>query len=1280
MRALVPLLAASFAAGLALGDRCPMLAAPAMALSAAALAGAVSLHRHPRACVAAACVVALAAGAALLGKRVARALPQLRAPAQQAVLEGRVVRSEPLQSALRVELDRVVWVRPKRAGPARVELRFDSREGAPPLGATLRIAVRTRELRAGAANPGESETALGLARRGIGTSARALDPLLVQIVEDPARNPLDWLGIRRLAAIEKMRAQGRGGALLAALSLGDQAGLPERDRRAWAALGIAHVLSVSGLHLALAAAAAYALAARALARNVRVAARFDSRRLALAAAIAAAALYALLAGLATPALRSLAMLACLAAAVALRRPAAPSHALAGAALAVLAIDPAALFAAGAQLSFAATAALVLGRSSARGRIPRALAGTLSSTALATLATAPIAALHFGAAPPLAGAANLIAVPLTAVLGMPLAFVAAACALLAPNATPDAWFALAAWPAEQALDGALALAELAPRVAPHPPHAAALLVSVALAWLGLRTPRLGVRLACAFAAQAVLALAPAPLVHPRSPRFVFLDVGHGDATLVQADDFALLVDAGGASADGFDVGARIVVPALAALGVRRLDALAITHADLDHRGGAPAVLDALPCRELWLPHGAFADRAFTELFARARERGVRIRELGAGSPALERPGVRVAVLWPPRRTRGLGDNDRSLVLRVALGSTHGLFIRRSRSARRDGAGGVGGEPARRRREARASRQPLLDDACAARGRCASAGDRVGAAARPLRLAGSRGARTPGGERHRARLDRAGWRPADRQRAARVRSQLATRRALPRDRAAARPVANQRAGEPAMKLKDAQLWLEACWVDGAPQRAASGATFAVVNPATREPLGAVPQLSPSEVAAAIAAAERALPAWRARPAKERAAILRRWADLMLEHREDLALLMTLEQGKPLSEARGEIAYAASFLEWFGEEAKRAYGETVPSPWPGARIVVVPEPIGVCAVITPWNFPAAMLTRKVGPALAAGCTVVAKPAEATPFSALALAVLSQRAGVPAGVFNVVTGAPAEVGAVLTASPTIRALSFTGSTAVGRLLLAQCAGTVKRVSLELGGNAPFLVFDDADLEAAVEGAMASKFRNAGQTCVCANRFYVQAGIYDAFAARLAERARALKVGDGRDAEVAQGPLINDAALAKVERHVADALAHGARLVCGGKRHARGGSYYEPTVLADVPNGVQLASEETFGPVAPLFRFGQEAEAVRLANATEYGLAAYVYTRDLGRAWRVASALETGMVAVNAGILSTEQAPFGGVKQSGLGREGGRHGLQEFIEWKYVLMAGLGG
>ncbi len=485
--------------------------------------------------------------------------------------------------------------------------------------------------------------------------------------------------------------------------------------------------------------------------------------------------------------------------------------------------------------------------------------------------------------------------------------------------------------------------------------------------------------------------------------------------------------------------------------------------------------------------------------------------------------------------------------------------------------------------------------------------------------------------------------------------------------------------AARLSDPSLLRSACWVAGGELRAASGASVEVRNPATGELLGSVPSLSGREVEDAIAAAERALPAWRARPAKERAAILRRWADLMLQHCEDLALLMTLEQGKPLTEARGEIAYAASFLEWFGEEAKRAYGETIPSPWPGSRIVVVPEAIGVVAVITPWNFPAAMLTRKLGPALAAGCCVVAKPAEATPLSALALAQLSERAGLPPGALNVVTGAPAEIGAALCASPRVRALSFTGSTATGRLLLAQCAASVKRVSLELGGNAPFLVFADADLDAAVEGAIASKFRNTGQTCVCANRFLVQREIFDDFAQRLAARVGALRVGDGREDGVAQGPLISSGALAKVERHVADALAKGARLVCGGRRHALGGTFYEPTVLAGVSSDAELAREETFGPVAGLFCFATEQEAIALANATEFGLAAYLYTRDHARAWRVAGALEAGMVAVNAGILSTEVAPFGGVKQSGIGREGGRHGLAEFVEWKYVLMSGIG-
>ncbi len=466
-----------------------------------------------------------------------------------------------------------------------------------------------------------------------------------------------------------------------------------------------------------------------------------------------------------------------------------------------------------------------------------------------------------------------------------------------------------------------------------------------------------------------------------------------------------------------------------------------------------------------------------------------------------------------------------------------------------------------------------------------------------------------------------------------------------------------------------------MDGKPVHAAGGATLAVTNPADGTRLGQVPALAPEEVEQAIHAAAAAFPAWRARTAKERAVVLRRWSELLLANQADLALLITLEGGKPLAEAKGEVAYAASFLEWFGEEAKRIDGQLIPSHKAGTRILVLREPVGVVATITPWNFPAAMLARKIAPALAAGCTVVAKPAEATPFTALALAKLGERAGLPAGALNVVTGEPARVGAVLTASPTVRALSFTGSTATGRLLMAQSAGTVKRLALELGGNAPFLVFDDADLDAAIEGALLSKYRNTGQTCVCANRFLVQDGIYDAFAARLSERVRALVVGDGREPGVQQGPLISAAALAKVEAHVADALAHGAKLLCGGRRHARGGQFFEPTVLAEATPAMRCAREETFGPVAPLFRFRDEADAIRLANDTEFGLAAYLYTRDVGRAWRVAEALEVGMVGVNEGLISTEVAPFGGVKQSGLGREGSHAGIDEYVELKYVLM-----
>jgi len=468
-----------------------------------------------------------------------------------------------------------------------------------------------------------------------------------------------------------------------------------------------------------------------------------------------------------------------------------------------------------------------------------------------------------------------------------------------------------------------------------------------------------------------------------------------------------------------------------------------------------------------------------------------------------------------------------------------------------------------------------------------------------------------------------------------------------------------------------------VDGRPLAAADGATLTVTNPATGETMGRIPALGAAEVEQAIAAAARAFPAWRARTAKERAAVLRRWSELLLAHQSDVALLMTLEGGKPLAEAKGEVAYAASFFEWFGEEAKRIDGQVIPSHKAGARIVVLREPIGVAAAITPWNFPAAMIARKIAPALAAGCTMVAKPAVETPFTALAIAKLGERAGVPPGVLNLVTGAGTKIGGVLTASPTVRALSFTGSTATGRLLMAQCAPTVKRLALELGGNAPFLVFDDADLDAAIEGALISKYRNTGQTCVCANRFLVQDGIYDAFAARLAERVRALRVGDGREAGVQQGPLISKAALEKVEAHVADALERGAKLLCGGRRHARGGSFYEPTVLGEATPAMLCAREETFGPVAPLFRFRDEADAVRLANDTEFGLAAYLYTRDLGRAWRVAEALEVGMLGINEGLISTELAPFGGVKQSGLGREGSHAGIDEYVELKYVLMGG---
>jgi succinate-semialdehyde dehydrogenase/glutarate-semialdehyde dehydrogenase len=482
---------------------------------------------------------------------------------------------------------------------------------------------------------------------------------------------------------------------------------------------------------------------------------------------------------------------------------------------------------------------------------------------------------------------------------------------------------------------------------------------------------------------------------------------------------------------------------------------------------------------------------------------------------------------------------------------------------------------------------------------------------------------------------------------------------------------------LSLKDAKLFREQCYVDG--QWVGSQKTQSVVNPATGGILGTVPDLGAAETKRAIEAAERALPAWRARTAKERAVILRKWFDLMMAAQDDLGQILTAEQGKPLAEARGEIAYGASFIEWFAEEGKRTYGDTIPSPWADKRIVVLKQPVGVCALITPWNFPNAMITRKAGPALAAGCTVVIKPASQTPFSALAMAELGERAGIPKGVLNVITGSAKAIGGELCANPIVRKLSFTGSTSTGSLLMKQCADTVKKLSLELGGNAPFIVFDDADLDAAVEGAIASKYRNAGQTCVCANRLYVQDSVYDTFAAKLADKVKAFKVGPGTEPGVLIGPLINKEGLEKVEQHVADALAKGAKVSVGGKPHALGGLFFQPTVLTGVTPDMLVSHEETFGPVAPLIRFKTEDEAIRLANASEFGLAGYFYSRDLGRVWRVAERMEVGMVGVNAGIISTEVAPFGGVKSSGLGREGSKYGIEEYLEVKYVLMGGVG-
>ncbi len=483
---------------------------------------------------------------------------------------------------------------------------------------------------------------------------------------------------------------------------------------------------------------------------------------------------------------------------------------------------------------------------------------------------------------------------------------------------------------------------------------------------------------------------------------------------------------------------------------------------------------------------------------------------------------------------------------------------------------------------------------------------------------------------------------------------------------------------LNLKDSDLFQQLCFINGAWSAADSGETIDVTNPATGEKLGTIPKMGAAETRRAIEAAQAALPAWRARTAQERSVIIRRWSELMLEHQEDLAVLMTAEQGKPLSEARGETVYAASFLEWFSEEGKRIYGDVIPSHQSDKRIVVLKEPIGVCAAITPWNFPSAMITRKAGPALAAGCTMVVKPATATPYSALALAELARRAGVPEGVFSVVTGSAAGIGGEMTANPLVRKLTFTGSTEIGKKLMAECAGTVKKVSMELGGNAPFIVFDDADLDAAVEGAIISKYRNTGQTCVCTNRFLVQDGIYDRFSEKLAAAVAAMKVGDGLKGETQQGPLIDMAAVEKVEEHIGDALAKGARVVTGGKRHALGGSFFEPTVLADVSPDMLVAREETFGPVAPLFRFKTEEEAVKMANDTEFGLAAYFYSRDIARVWRVAEAVEYGIVGINTGLISTAVAPFGGVKESGIGREGSKYGIEDFLEVKYLCMGGI--
>jgi len=482
--------------------------------------------------------------------------------------------------------------------------------------------------------------------------------------------------------------------------------------------------------------------------------------------------------------------------------------------------------------------------------------------------------------------------------------------------------------------------------------------------------------------------------------------------------------------------------------------------------------------------------------------------------------------------------------------------------------------------------------------------------------------------------------------------------------------------ALSLKDPSLFRQQCYINGQWADADSGKSIDVTNPATGEVLGTIPNMGTAETRRAIEAANAAWPAWRKKTAKERANILRKLFNLMMENQEDLAILMTAEQGKPLAEAKGEIAYAASFIEWFAEEGKRTYGDVIPAHQPDKRIVVTKEPIGVVAAITPWNFPSAMITRKAGPAMAAGCPIVLKPATQTPFSALALAELAHRAGIPAGVFNVITGSATQIGGEMTGNPLVRKLTFTGSTEIGKILLEQCAKSVKKTSMELGGNAPFIVFDDADLDAAVDGAIMSKYRNTGQTCVCANRILVQDSVYDAFAAKLTAAVAKLKVGDGLKGETQQGPLIDMKAVEKVEQHIADAVKKGAKLVAGGKRHSLGHSFFEPTILLNVTTDMAVAREETFGPVAPLFRFKTEEEAVKLANDTEFGLAAYFYARDLGRVWRVAEQIESGIIGINTGIISTEVAPFGGVKESGIGREGSKYGIEDYLEIKYLCMS----